>query len=31
MIDSPRFVRKLANRITAAGGVKKQLLTQDDV
>ena len=32
MIDSPRFVRELANRINANGGVKKQLLThQDDV
>ena len=32
MIDSPRFVRKLANRIANAGGVNKHLLThQDDV
>ena len=32
MIDSPRFVRKLANRIKNDGGVDKHLLThQDDV
>jgi glyoxylase-like metal-dependent hydrolase (beta-lactamase superfamily II)/ferredoxin len=30
LIDSPRFVRKLANRIHNDGGIKYQLLTHED-